>query len=187
MTKRRSRYRHDEGIVCIDLKLREIAQLFDSRDPAPFLERDLDDNAVDYIVSAALEHSRGTPIKLVIHLPESASSNLQRDLIIDSIHNHFAYDAELVGRKLRHTLRTGQVSLIVGLLFLTGCLSLSHWLIAGMQTPSADIIREGLIILGWVAMWRPIDVFLYSWWPKLERKRTFERLSRVPIQFSLKP
>ena len=29
----------------------------------------------------------------------------------------------------------------------------------------ADVIRESLLIGGWVAMWRPLEVFLYDWWP----------------------
>jgi hypothetical protein len=27
------------------------------------------------------------------------------------------------------------------------------------------IIRESLLIGGWVAMWRPMEILLYDWWP----------------------
>ncbi len=29
----------------------------------------------------------------------------------------------------------------------------------------AGVIREGLLIGGWVAMWRPLEVCQYDWWP----------------------
>ena len=38
---------------------------------------------------------------------------------------------------------------------------------------SAEIARESLTIGGWVAMWRPMEIFLYSWWPILRERRTF--------------
>lgn len=46
----------------------------------------------------------------------------------------------------------------------------------------AQITREGLIIVGWVAMWRPLEVFLYNWWPIRAEARLFERLSAMPVR-----
>ena len=51
----RTRYRVEEGRSCIDLKVRHSRQLFDTRDPAPFRERDLDADAVEYLLAAAEE------------------------------------------------------------------------------------------------------------------------------------
>ena len=44
------------------------------------------------------------------------------------------------------------------------------------------IVRESLIIGGWVAMWRPLEVFLYDWWPILARARQYDRLATMPIR-----
>lgn len=32
-----------------------------------------------------------------------------------------------------------------------------------------QFLSEGAIILGWVARWRPIEIFLYEWWPLVLR------------------
>jgi hypothetical protein len=40
---------------------------------------------------------------------------------------------------------------------------------------------EGLSILGWVAMWRPVEIFLYDWWPEIGKRRLFDRLASMPI------
>ena len=44
-----------ENPAVIELRLREIAQLFNSLDPSPFLERDLDAKAKEFIESWAAE------------------------------------------------------------------------------------------------------------------------------------
>ena len=49
----------------------------------------------------------------------------------------------------------------------------------------ARFFNEGLIILGWVANWRPIQIFLYDWWPLARRRQLFRRLARATID--LKP
>ena len=46
----------------------------------------------------------------------------------------------------------------------------------------AEVVREGFLIGGWVAMWRPIEVFLYDWWPIRAEARLFDRLSNMPVR-----
>ena len=50
-----------------------------------------------------------------------------------------------------------------------------------------EILREGLIIAGWVAMWRPIQVFLYDWWPIVRRRRMLQNLSRAQVRVAEGP
>jgi hypothetical protein len=49
------------------------------------------------------------------------------------------------------------------------------------QNAVLRILGEGLLILGWVAMWGPLDVFLYGWWPIVGRCRILERLAVVDV------
>jgi len=53
----------------IEVNLSRLAQLFNSLDPSPFHERDLDQDAEDYIIGSAEEISHQRPLSLVIHLP----------------------------------------------------------------------------------------------------------------------
>lgn len=46
----------------------------------------------------------------------------------------------------------------------------------------AQILRESLLIGGWVAMWRPMEIFLYDWWPIWARIRLLDRLARMPTR-----
>ena len=56
------RYRLEGGRTCTDIKLRNAAdQLFDGRDPAPFHERDLDEDPAEYILGAVQEITPRAP------------------------------------------------------------------------------------------------------------------------------
>jgi hypothetical protein len=43
------------------------------------------------------------------------------------------------------------------------------------------IVREGVVIIGWVAMWRPLEVFLYDWWPLREQRLYLEKVSKMAL------
>jgi len=49
-----------------------------------------------------------------------------------------------------------------------------------------EIIRDGVLIGGWVAMWRPLEVFLYDWWPARAEGRLLQRLSTMPVRIEYK-
>ena len=48
----------------------------------------------------------------------------------------------------------------------------------------SGVFRESLLIGGWVAMWRPLEVFLYDWWPIRAEARLFDRLAAMPVRLS---
>jgi hypothetical protein len=36
--------------------------------------------------------------------------------------------------------------------------------------------------MGWVAMWRPIEIFLYDWWPISRRLRRLRHIATLPVE-----
>ena len=56
----------------IDLHVGEIRQLFNSMDPSPFRERDLDPKAEAYIVESARELGSKKPLRLTISVADVA-------------------------------------------------------------------------------------------------------------------
>lgn len=177
-----SRYRRRGDSMLIEMKLSTLAQLFNSFDPAPFLDKDLDDDAESYIVDTALEFSPKTPLLLSIQLPREAIQADTGEAVSQAIHNYFEYKAQSAHANLRHKLREGRVSLVIGLAFLAACLT-ARQIVAefGGGTPM-EIVQEGLLISGWVAMWRPIQTFLYDWWPLRHLRALYDRLSRIQVE-----
>ena len=177
----RSRYRVEDGRWCIDIKVRQARQLFDSRDPSPFRERDLDEDAVEYLLGAALEIPRHRPLTLVVTVAEPAEPPLPGAVIAEAMRAHFAYQLEQIGHRLSEHVRRGRSFLIVGVTVLAAFLTLAeltHALPAGTMR---DILREGLVITGWVAMWRPLEVLLYDWRPLVDERRQVQRLLDAPV------
>lgn len=175
------RYRHEGGKTCIDIKLRNADQLFDGRDPAPFHERDLDDDAVEYILGAIQEISPKAPIKMVFWIAEPARQ-ISPDTFVEAVRAHFRYEVERLSRRIREHVRQGEMILVVGLVVLTVFLTLAEltkWVPSGTLR---QILREGLVIIGWVAMWRPLEVLLYDWWPLVRQRRLCERVSEMEIE-----
>lgn len=163
----------------LELRLRELAQLFNSMDPAPFLERDLDRDAEHYIESWAMKYPPASRFHITLHLQQQPSQTEPERSIADAIHNYFRYKAELARRELRQLLRQGRTSLLIGLAFLAACLAAANAIVPGTNGHLLAIGREGLTIIGWVAMWRPIQIFLYDWWPVLRRRRTYQSLGHA--------
>ena len=178
-----SSYRRAGDWFLVDLKLKSLAQIYNSFDPSPFHERDLDDDAAEYIVEAMMELTGHNQVKLVIHEKE-ASSEVERTQLADAIHNYFSYRARAVRLELKEKLRFGRSSLLIGLVFLAVCFEIRA-LMPSDTGMFLDIAREGLMIIGWVMLWRPLEIFLYGWWPLLGNIRLYERLQSIPVDFQL--
>jgi hypothetical protein len=164
----------------IELNLLDVQQLFNTMDPSPFRGKDLDRDAEEFIVGWAQEYPLNEPLTLRVHLDQWPAED-PTPLIRDAVHNYFAYRANLSVLEFKRMMRQGRVSLLIGVLFLGACLSAST-----LFTPDggrlATYMRESLTIGGWVAMWRPLEIYLYDWWPVRRRGRTFARLSEMPVE-----
>ena len=174
------------GRRSIELGLRDVRQLFNSMDPSPFNEKDLDSNAEEFIVSYAQEFPPDTGLTLRIYLAEWPPED-PTETIRSAVHNYFAYREKLNRQEFRLMMKRGRTSLIIGLVFLVTCLLISKLivgkLIVGNSTGTwAGVVRESLTIAGWVAMWRPMEIYLYDWWPLRRRGRTYTKLSQMPVE-----
>jgi hypothetical protein len=165
----------------IELGLRDVRQLFNSMDPSPFNEKDLDDDAEEFIVSSAQEFPPATRLTLRIHLAEWPTED-PTELIRSAVHNYFAYRAKLNRQEFRLLMKRGRGSLFIGLLFLVTCLLISKLVIGSSSETWAGVVRESLTIAGWVAMWRPMEIYLYDWWPLRRRGRVYTKLSAMPVE-----
>ena len=165
----------------IEVRLRELSQLFNSMDPSPFNERDLDADAEEFIVSWARELPAHGDIKLVVHLatppPPERAVETER-----AVRHFFMERAEMKRLEFRLLMRRGRLSLLIGLLFLALCM-VAGQLVATMDYgTAASVVREGLTIGGWVAMWRPLQIFLYDWWPVRDECGVLGRLARMRVE-----
>ena len=170
------RYRTEAGRPCIDIELRTARQLFDERDPAPFRERDLSEDAVDYIVGAAEEIAGRGLLNIVIWIAEPQTERVSDSTILEAVRGHFAYELARLERRIRQHLRLGQITLLGGFAMLVVLLTLAEVATMLPYPHARQILREGLVIIGWVAIWRPLEFLLYDWWPRGRQRRLVRRI-----------
>lgn len=186
MTAPLSRYRRAGGANLIEITLGSVEQLFNTLDPSPFYEKDLDADAEDYIVGAARELPAHEPFKLILYLPPDRPERPAGNDIAVSIRNYFDYRCQTAARDLRLLFRQGRTALAIGLTFLVGCHLLRELLVVTQGTIER-IFAESLLIAGWVAMWRPLEIFLYDWWPLRRIGRTYAKLASMDIEVRTSP
>jgi hypothetical protein len=164
----------------IELRVEEIADLFDPFDPFPLPTRDLSRSAEDFIVGWARELRLKTAPSITLHVEKSEGGDAGS--VTQAIANHFTARAKNARRDLIHLFRIGRTSLVIGVTALLACVLASSLVGAMMHDPLAHFFEEGLIIVGWVANWRPIEIFLYEWWPIESDRRLYERLAAARIE-----
>jgi hypothetical protein len=173
-------YRQEGGAHVIDISAGSIAHLFSGLDPAPFRHRDLDPQVDAYIMSAVREIGDARHAKLVIHLPPDQENIKTGEGLAEAVHNYFAYREWVVREELRRMWRTGAASMAIGLAFLIVCMLVRELLLHGDNTASR-MLNEGLLIVGWVALWRPLEIALYDWWPLWRTARSNALLKAIPV------
>lgn len=170
------------GAYSIDVKLHAIGDLFKSIDPSPLVERDIDDEIEEFIVGWAREAPHGAKLRVVIHLQQAELFDAPK--IRTSIANYFAYLSDRQKQRIRRLLHDGRRALAIGLLFLLACSLLGPGLSTIIGGAVGSMLKEGLLIIGWVANWRPVEIFLYDWRPMREQLRIYDRLAAAEIDFA---
>ena len=168
----------------IDIKLKRIGDLFAELDPSPLVERDIDDTVEEFLVDCALEKPRDAELAIMIHLPAPAPEG-DGEKLTEAIRNYFAFMADREAGRIRRLFREGRQALAIGLVFLLVCVSLGQAAFTLYGGTIGTLAREGLSIIGWVANWRPVEIFLYDWRPLRRRQRVFEQLARARVELRI--
>ncbi len=136
--------RHD----VLNLYLSDTRQLFNSMDPAPFRERNLDPEAAAYIVQWAEEVPAGQTLGMVVHLGSGPVAATEVSVVRDSVRDYFQRRLASIVSRERY----------------------------------AALIEHSLVIGAWVALWRPLEIFLYDWWPVRAEARLYDRLGAMDVR-----
>jgi hypothetical protein len=166
----------------IELRVDNVAQLFHTLDPFPFRERDLDGEAEKFIVGWARELTAARAITIVVHLPKPRRNKAAQELR-EAFHGYFSHQADAIQREINELFRIGRRSLGIGASILVACLVLAH--LAGgylIDSPFRRLVEESFLILGWVANWRPLEIFLYDWLPPARRRDLYRRLGAANVE-----
>lgn len=170
----------------IEVRVTDLRQLFNSIDPSPFRERDLDSKVEEFILEWSREVPRDVPLALRVRVDRTADSAEEEAAVLrTAVHQYFAGRSESSRRRLSRLFHTGRISLVIGMAALTGFTIAAEFIPRWTGTGGlGSVVHESLLIGGWVAMWRPLEVFLYDWWPIRSERLLFDRLAAMPVRIS---
>jgi hypothetical protein len=173
----------------IQVHVTDLKQLFNSIDPSPFRNRDLDPEAEEFIVAWAKDFGREARLALLVKLDRPAGSSDEAPMLREAIHEFFRQRAHEQRLRLRELFRVGRINLAIGLIALASAVMISNFVAKFFTVKGNDIgfgfgdfLRESLFVCGWVAMWRPLEIFLYDWWPIRKEVRLSDRLAEMPVR-----
>ncbi|HJS90336.1 MAG TPA: hypothetical protein VJ738_10265 [Steroidobacteraceae bacterium] len=170
--------RHRVGSsAAVNIHIREFSQLFNSLDPSPFWDRDLAREAAEFIEEEFSEKLSAETWNLYVHAHDSGGPPPDLQTALENYYGRMASSAR---RALREHLWSGEWTLVAGVvvfLLSMGIRSMLGKLLGRLP----QILDEGLIILAWLALWRPAEMLLYGWMPLRRKERLYERLARIRV------
>ncbi|QCI68513.1 hypothetical protein [Phreatobacter stygius] len=174
--------RNEAGITRIALDVHNVDQLFSTFDPSPFHEFSLNSTAAQYIASEAWYAPRGNRFIIELGLRGKAADRPAAEKLKTVLRFHFKRAAATEAQNLRKLIRTGLVSLAIGMVVLAICTALAR---AVDEAPIRDGwregIRDGISVFGWVANWRPAQILFYDWWPVRRSRNLYRRLAEADV------
>jgi hypothetical protein len=174
---------HRGGSATVSIHVRDPAQFFNSLDPSPFWDRDLDRDAATFIEEEFAD-KRGADVwhlNVHVHDAQALAADLQQ-----AIQNYYGRLASTTRRELREHWRLGQLGLLGGIVIFLLCMGLRQ-ILRGAFLTLPRIFDEGLIILAWLSLWRPAEVLAYEWVPLYRKRRLYERLAAIRVSVRAEP
>jgi hypothetical protein len=165
----------------IQVRVATVEHIFNPMDPTPLDERTLNQEVADWIEEWAEDLEKDEPITVEILVADGRLAGREQ-AIISGLHNHFEYREWQADRQLRKLLRQGRFSLLIGIVAIAGFNTASR-AIGSSANPVIEVIHEGLAVLGWVSMWKPLEILLYDWWPIRRERRACRRLAEAAVTF----
>jgi len=171
------RRHHASSSAAVNIYVRDLSQLFNSLDPSPFWDRDLDPDAAQFIEGEFSEKLAAETWNLYVHAHGGGTS--PKDLQT-ALENYYGRMANSARRAVREHRRSSEWTLLAGV----GVFLLSMGLrsmLGGLLGTLPQILDEGLIILAWLALWRPAEMLLYGWVPLRRKQQLYDRLAGIRV------
>lgn len=168
---------HTRTAASVNIHVHDLAQMFSSLDPSPFWDRDLDHNAAAFIEDEFSDKRSAANWHLHVHTQgdSALAGHLQT-----AVENYYGRMATAAQRELTEHRRMGHVALLVGLAVFVLSMS-ARELLLRVTGALPHALDEGLIILGWIALWKPTEMLAYEWVPLVRKRRLYERLAGVRV------
>lgn len=167
----------------IAIALSDPAEMIETRAVSPFRDGDLlRQEAADYLLRRTRMLPRGAPVRIAIALPAEAAASPEAARIGPAIAAHFAALARTEDKAMADHMADAWRAALIGLVVFGLCLAVAWRLYDRLDGYGfARIVRESFVILGWVAMWKPVEMLVHERLPIARRRRLYRRIADARI------
>ena len=176
----RHRRARSASVATVSIHVHSLAHMFNSLDPSPFWDRDLDRDAAQFIEEEFSEKLSAQTWHLHVHTQETEAPEAAADLQA-AVEHYYERLAGSARYNLRNEIRLGQLALLAGLAIFLLSMTLRSLLTGAFHGAAPRMLDEGLIIIAWLALWRPAEWLVYGWVPLFRKRRLFERLAAIRV------
>jgi hypothetical protein len=167
----------------LEVRILNVEQIFDNRDPAPFRERDLDPDFVDYLVDGVRDLGTAKPIRIIVWLEQACPPGQ----IDEAVHGYFEQALARIDRSRREQVRSGGIALAIAGVAIVVLTGLGQLVAMTIPNPLGAGLQTALEISGWVFMWRPIEVLIYDGIPVRRERRVLRAIRTASIDVRVGP
>lgn len=157
----KSIYRYDENKkqYHIDIQLDTYRDVYSDWDYSPLINRDLDEDLLEYLMSCSYEIPRNRELVIDFFLPVNIYNIEREKRSIEGIHNYFNYKIRQTKSERYRLIRSTILFFFIGTLLLILAI-MSNSVI---RTPVFEqVISEGLFIGAWVAIWEIFSIWFFQ-------------------------
>lgn len=179
-------YAQENGSILIDVHISSMDQFYNLLDPSPEEEKDLDEETETYIRNAVedLTPEERKLARIVLYLsPNLYQNSNTRKNMEHAVTANFAYRLFHENRKYAFAMERGKRYLIRGLIFLVICLVISSVFTRICEENDVNLaLAQSFVIIGWVALWKPVEFYLYDRRDLLDDLAVLEALTKIPVE-----
>jgi hypothetical protein len=170
----------------IELRIAHPAQFYNLLDPAPNDEKEINHATESYIMDSLedMPNDKRSSAKIVLYLEQTLYDDEKiRTDMEHAIHSHFALRLCTAHQKYKLAMNKGRMYLVRGLIFLMICLILSSVVTSiHNQNDIVYAIGQSFVIIGWVALWKPVEFYLYDRRDILNERKILEQLESITVE-----
>ncbi len=176
------------GAGLIEIRLESLEQFLHALDPFPARNSNLEPDIADYVIDCAADLPAGADLAIIVHLRDYEPSQEKEAAMTQIFHAYFRARADLEMKRKRQSFSDGRQNLMIGIFAGSLCM-LTLWVLnsIGGEASLWRFVRESIVVIGWVLVWKPAEIFLYDWKPFERRKKLFLRLAQAPVKVRATP
>lgn len=182
LVRQRAR-RAPDGVWEIKVVLSNLSDAIETFVPLPLADVQFDTDLVAYVEEQVESIPKKDPFRLTVCLPVDRIDPADETVLRTILQVYLAERIRKRRAQEREALRSVTSACFWGFVFMLGC-QVVRLLANFPQYPTlTSTLSEGLLVLGWVALWNPYDRQLFSWWPALKQRRLVERIAQAQFDF----